>query len=400
MDDGNQAYLGARECLMAIRRRVDELTKGVDPAPWYRPVPRPHDNEPADVRQMAIYQRADRIFIRAMLTGSLRGWFVDGEERWQIPGWAWADQGCDWLPLIDGSDFLHPLAPPEVRRWARRPVLVDEAEFEPWLVSDELMDQTGFPELPPAHDEASRPPYVTCLEPPHTPNVSLSHAVSWVAFGISLDSDTLFSALCRGSLGDSRADARRRLERATELLLTAGTGGLPFLGKFVPTKGEAGRAYSESIPAARLENFRQFDVLTDGLHFGRGVRPEWDDTGAVTFAPSDPLAGDKYVDVKVNRRELMHRFPQGPQRGAPIPFIPTGSPGAPTAKAAILQIFRERCETGEVLPSLKAEAEAVAMAYATDPRYPPESGWPAALPQTVRNNIRGAYNAHKARPIL
>ena len=307
MESAATAYLESRDCLLAIRSRIDALTSGIDPAPWYiaSPAALPGDNETPNVRQMAVYERANLTFFRAMLVGSLRGWFLDGGERWQIPGWAWADQGGDWRALIIGNDFLHPLAPPEVRRWAWLPVQVERAEFMRWLGTDEIADQTDFPELPPAYDEASRPPYVTRLELPDRPNVSLAHALSWLAFGISLDAQSLASALGAGVLGASRTDAHRRLEQATDRLVTAGTGGLPMLGKFVPMHGDYGAALTARIEPERLEDFRQFDVTFDGLRYGTGVSWDWTDPGVTSLARVLPATTHRFVDVKVDRQRLM-----------------------------------------------------------------------------------------------
>lgn len=307
MNDGVGPYMESWDCLLAIRVRVDELTSGIDPAPWYvaSPAAPPGDNKTLNVGQMAVYARANMTFFRAMLVGSLRGWFVDGGERWQIPGWAWADQGGDWRALIMGNDFLHPLAPPEVRRWAWLPVAIERAEFMRWLGTDEIADQTGFPELPPAYDEASRPPYVTRMEPPNKPNVSLAHALSWLAFGISIDAQNLASALGGGVLGANRTDAHRRLEQATDRLVTAGTGGLPMLGKFVPTHGDYGAALTARIERERLEDFRQFDVTFDGLRFGAGVSWDWTAPGVTNLARALPATTHRFVDVKVDRQSLM-----------------------------------------------------------------------------------------------
>ncbi|MBB3474263.1 hypothetical protein [Sphingomonas sp. BK345] len=307
MNDGAGAYLESRDCLLAIRVRIDELTSGIDPALWYvaGPAALPGDNETPNVRQMAIYARANATFFRAMLIGALHGWFVDGGERWQIPGWAWADQGGDWRALIMGNDFLHPLAPPEVRRWAWLPVQIEPIEFMRWLDSDAIEDQTGFPELPPAYDEANRPAYVTRLAPPDKPNVSLAHALSWLAFGVSLDAQNLASALGAGVLGSSRAYARRRLEQATDRLVTAGTGGLPMLGKFVPIHGDYGAALTAQIEPERLEDFRQFNVAFDGLRYGTGLSWDWTDFGSTTLARALPATTHEFVDVKVERRGLM-----------------------------------------------------------------------------------------------
>ena len=107
-----------------------------------------------------------------------------------------------------------------------------------------------------------------------------------------------------------------------------------------------------------------------------------------------------YVDFKWPSDAVMKAFPSHVESGdvQVIPRIPSGSAGAPTAKAAYLLIFAERKDGSMTLDTLQAEADAIATIYASDKRFPRTSGWPAAAPATVKNNIRDLYNQWKAHP--
>jgi len=314
-------YLQLEECGAALRQRITDLSKGHDPAPWAFTAEEllAGDNLTPKGKLAAISLRADKTFFRAMLTGFLKAWFTDGVDRWQIPGWAWADREEDWHPFTNRNDFLHPLLPREIRRWAGRPVLVERASFNDWLASDELEDQTGFPGLPPAYDEAERPAYVIEQAPPNTPNVSLACAISWLALGISLDADELHSALSIDAFGPDLAAIDQKMKNATERLVTAGTGGLPFWGKYVPNGGNESASMTERIDAVRLEDFRQFDVLHDGLRYGTGLLLDLTQHNMVAFNRVFPSPGHRFTDVKVERAGLMAAFPPSSQMPSPAP---------------------------------------------------------------------------------
>lgn len=406
MTVADKRYLGAVECLLAVRQRIDELSKGIDPAPWHvaGPASQPGDNQTPNLRKMAIYKRADLTFFRAMLLGSLEACFLDDEERWRIPGWAWADQGGDWRSLVIGNDFLHPLAPPDVRRWARCDVMIQKAEFERWLASDELEDQSGFPALPVAYDESERPAYVTYQEPPERPNVSLSHAVSWIAFSISLDALTLMSALDSGLLGLGRIDAHRRLEKAIDTLTTAGTGDVTFFGKFHSSRDEHMPVLTTQIDPALLEDFRQFDETTDGLRYGEGLLYDRRDPNVLVLNTSRTNASQRFDDVKVDRCGLMSLKPttqtlqsrelntyDAPEDCLATQRIRTGDPGRPPKGYNFyLAEHNRRCEAGEAMTKVAHEAEYLAEWYAS--QYPDADPVSSG---TVENRIRQRHQKYR-----
>lgn len=253
-----------------------------------------------------------------MLRGSLIGWFFDDDESWRIPGWAWAEHDGDWRALVDGNDFLPPLAPPEVRRWAWRAVYLEQGAFEAWLASGELSDQDGLWALPPAFDAASRPSNVTYQPPPDRPNISLGHAVSFLAFGISLDAHTLTSAMASGAFALNPVDATRRLAAAVETLATAATRDLRLFGKFVPSGADDDSIDTGPIQPDRLEDYRQFDVICDGLRRGVGVVTVGVQPQAITFNRAFPARQPMYIDVKAEREGVMRMRQSAEQADAGV----------------------------------------------------------------------------------
>lgn len=293
MSDGRDVYWEARDCLLAIRSRIRQLGGKPEPAAYVIDTP---------AETAGVHDRANLTFFRAMLTGSLMGWFVNGGERWQIPGWAWADHGGDWEAAIGLKRFLHPLLPEPYGRWADCEVLVDRAAFEAWLASDEIAAEDSFPELPPAYDEASRPSLITAKPLPERPTVTLSEAVSWLVFGMALDSDTLHAALNCDAFGTDFAVVQAKLKNAIDRLTTAGTGGLSMYGKMLRAGDEPDRALTEAIPSERFHDFRQFDVISDGLWHGEGI--SWERTGPNAITRALLVSNAQLRDVKVSRAGL------------------------------------------------------------------------------------------------
>lgn len=339
MSDGRAVFLEARDCLLAIRTRVRELAGKPEPAGYVID---------ASAETAGIYDRANLTFFRAMLTGSLIGWFVDGGERWQIPGWAWADHGDDWEAAIGLKRLLHPLLPELYGRWAYCEVLVDEAAFEVWLASEEIADERSFPELPPAYDEASRPSLITAKPLPERPTVTLSEAVSWLAFGIALDSDTLHSALNKDAFGADFAAVPAQLQGAIDRLTTAGTGGLPMFGKMLRAGNEADRALTEAISPERFHDFRQFDVIFDGLRHGVGV--SWERTGPNAITRALLVSSAQLRDVKVSRHALMELRVSDAECSAVTP-LPTDD----AIKAKVVELVAGGMKRDEAAKAIRRE---------------------------------------------
>lgn len=292
------------QCLKYICGRLDDVPPDVDPFPWgtMSPAAEPGDNLTPNIRPMAIRKRADLALFRAMLTGALRAWFVNGTRNEQVPAWGWAEQDGVWRDPNGGyGPWLHPLTAEPWRQWTYCDIHLSRAEFLAWLASDEVLDPQGFPGLPPAHDDAERPALLCYREPPNTPFVSLSHAVSWLACGISIGSDSLFFAFWRATSLAQPFDLAR-FGHAVESLVEAATGGLPIRGKLIDSGADQSGIDTATIPPERFHDYRRFDIGVDGLLRGTGISLEQH------FSPLSwtlPVSSPRVWDVKVERAALM-----------------------------------------------------------------------------------------------
>lgn len=143
--------------------------------------------------------------------------------------------------------------------------------------------------------------------PPAAPFVTLSEAVSWIAFQHAMDSDQLWQAVEADPVG--MADAEGALIDAVRLLaLTANGGEIPFRGKHLNRVGDDERtALTIEIDPIRLNNFARFDILEDGLRHGTGLLLTH---GADILERAIPNGlADHYTEVTVERQSLLSCFP-------------------------------------------------------------------------------------------
>lgn len=134
--------------------------------------------------------------------------------------------------------------------------------------------------------------------------VSLSEALSWLAFGLPLKSEVLSTALEFGGR-DAIEKARLRLIKAVDRLADiASDGRIRMRGKFVrdPSYDESGLR-DQAIPAEDFHDFARFDVLNDGLNFGRGLAWSYSPEGMDTAFSDRP--GAAYHSVKIRRADLL-----------------------------------------------------------------------------------------------
>lgn len=188
--------------------------------------------------------------------------------------------------------------------------------------------------------------------PPDEPFVTLSHAVSWIAFQHSMDGPRLSVALAIGKLrpaSDAVRDALRdeaiadAVKRLTDL---GSAGSIEIRGRhFRDVLDDENEIFTEQIPPVRLADFRWFDTLDDSLHRGAGL--SWDRSRRELCYPPD----DRHFRfVKVNRAELLREFPPKPIRAQ--------STGAAEGRceAWLVMKFSEDAEKRRPKASFRAEA--------------------------------------------
>lgn len=166
--------------------------------------------------------------------------------------------------------------------------------------------------------------------------ISLSQALSWLAFGVRRDAKELNAELSGAAFGMDRQEALDRLESVLEALVTSAHAGLVELqGKCNTSPAASTAGKTAVIPAIAMADCRAFDIITDGLRRGHGLL--WLSlTGYVTPA----LTGEHYSDVLVKATDLQKHHKQMFQ-----------APRAPTVpQASLKKWFGKLSTTDRKLP--------------------------------------------------
>lgn len=308
-----QLDIGITAALIELDKTLRIKLDGTDPTPWFNAECDIFGRNPFDVK-IAMLSR--KIFVTALLNGSLSGRFSHGANSPIVPGWAWAAPTYVGHCLIDGHLRLSPLLPDEWQELTCKPVFIDRSEFTSWLQGLVPVPCDSEPLLPPPFDADDRPRIVSAREPVKTSWVSLAQAASWVAFYVSLggyELELIIDADETSALVDPRYSD---LEQGLAALLDAGSGLQPlvvFAGRYAAHYyGGKYKADSELIEPQKLRNFGQPDWLRNGLlwgppsphHPGSGYDRLWEDRR------------DGFQDVHVEWTGLMATFP--PRAHVPI----------------------------------------------------------------------------------
>jgi hypothetical protein len=302
------------DAVRALHQRIKVTLAGDDnPAPWCKVDEGlvacfGNDNPQEYVRNQKLHDRTKLAFSRAMLAGELQARFVDGVETREIPGWAWANPDCIKHVWFEGRLPLDIFLPGEWRRWSCHQPYIDQSTFDAWLGSEMPSCVGSFPELPTPIDIAGRPQAECRRAPPNTPFVSLSEALSWIAFGFALNRDELDHALNAGEFGGQES-AQLVLADATRRLLVPATGGnVGMRGKYIDDHSlNENQVLTENIPAIRFADFGQFDILRDGLRYGTGLT--WVKHHNSIDQAFSPSRKDAFRSVTVKRDDLLRLFP-------------------------------------------------------------------------------------------
>ena len=165
--------------------------------------------------------------------------------------------------------------------------------------------------------------------PPDRPFVSLSHAISWMAFRRSTAGPALSRLL--GITGEPPCHDRalenglldQAIKSAVERLTDLGLGGkIKILGKKytnVLADDHDDEICTEQIPAEKLADYRGFDTLDDTLFLTsyREVKMAWGKNRREIHSPLER----HYRFVLINRDDLMREFPhQVDNPRMPLPF--------------------------------------------------------------------------------
>ena len=107
--------------------------------------------------------------------------------------------------------------------------------------------------------------------PPGGAFVTLSEALSWIAFRVSVGCDALSVRL--GEDTHAATDGHRLLRTALDALLNDGRSGrIPLVGKYIASSNvHIATVLPDTIDPIRLLAFARFNILRDGLEFGTGL---------------------------------------------------------------------------------------------------------------------------------
>lgn len=156
--------------------------------------------------------------------------------------------------------------------------------------------------------------------PPDRAFVTLSEALSWIAFRNSVDCDALEVRLNRND--GTASGEHSQLENAlADLLDKARSGAVSLVGKHIPAANpNIAATPTRAIPPIDLIDFAQFDIYADGLRCGNGLT--WQHRN-MALRRVDQVRRDRFHSVQVARAELLANFPPKPD----IPPLPVSDAG-------------------------------------------------------------------------
>lgn len=150
--------------------------------------------------------------------------------------------------------------------------------------------------------------------PPEAQFVTLSQALTWIAFGVSMDNDHLHEVLTFDRYGEH--DPQEAIVASLEaLLVSAGRERIAMRAKYRPSHDhDNANLLTENVEAIKFDDYRQFSYLEDELRYGAGLLFWRDGSDQII---SDVFGGgrkDSFVHVTVNRADLLREFrPRTPQ---------------------------------------------------------------------------------------
>lgn len=303
--------ISCQDAIRELHQRVKAAVTDADPAPWLDVSPVriemfSEGDEVAFVRRKKMEERSMLVLQRGLLSGAVRAHFSDGLDSRDVPGWAWAGAERNEHVWFEGRLPLDVFLPDEWQRWSCHSVYLDGEAFTEWMDSQLLHDPSGLPALPSPYDARSKPEPVKKRLPPDTPFVTLSEAVTWIAFGFALDRGSLDRAIS-GHAFDATDPQATLADAMAKLAVRASGGQIAARGRYVESHStDENEVLTAPIDPVRFEDFAQFDILYDGLRYGTGLT--WE-KGNNTFDRVFQDRRDSFRSVKVSRADLMKYYP-------------------------------------------------------------------------------------------
>lgn len=266
-------------------------------------------------------QRAAHWFLfEALLCGSLQAHFSDAKEAKDVPGWAWANADRQAVVWYYGCIVMGALLPDEWQRWSGEAVFLNRGEFDSWL-DRHVFAAPDSVELPPAFDTAERPEPIKHYAPPEQPYVTLSQALSWIAFGLSFESERLVRGIDQCAFGPADETNKRLADAISQLTTLALGESIDMRGRYIESdESDDSTALTDTISPIRFHDFAQFDIHLDALRYGTGLT--WTKSESINHLLLSKRR-ESFRSVTVNRAALVRHFPlpRDVSDAEPIPAV-------------------------------------------------------------------------------
>lgn len=284
-------------------------------------------------------RRAQRHLQCALASGRLAATYFDGERLKPVPSWAWAHDDRVVFAWREDRLPLDALLPEEWAKWSGERCFLDRRAFGEWIgAALPLLGEPSLQEIRPADDP---PSLVTHRPLPDSPYVELSEALSWLAFGIALNSNDLWDVIQTGRLGGSVAVAEKRLADSVDRFADSVMAGhLRCVGKYAETYHHGEGLLTNPFDPIRLMDFRRFDIVSNGLCCGHGLNTRIN--GDLVDIFGGVGRKDMYRDVHVNRDDMIRCFPEQTKLAEPAPAEPALKPIAERTLSNWLTAIGER----------------------------------------------------------
>ncbi|MBG6116946.1 MULTISPECIES: hypothetical protein [unclassified Sphingobium] len=303
--------ISCRDAIRELHQRLKAAVPDADPAPWLDVSPVliemfSEGDDVAFVRRKKMEERSMLVLQRGLLSGAVQAHFSDGLESRDVPGWAWVGAERNEHVWLEGRLPLDVFLPDEWQRWSCHSIYLDRDTFTKWMDSQTLYDPADLPALPLPYDAQSKPEPVKKRLPSDAPFVTLSEALTWIAFGFALDRVSLDRAIS-GNAFDATDPQAALSDAIARLAIRASGGQIAARGKCVESHStDESKVLTAPIDPVRFEDFAQFDILYDGLRYGTGLTSNKEGS-ALERVLQDRT--DAFRSVKVSRADLLKLFP-------------------------------------------------------------------------------------------
>jgi hypothetical protein len=236
--------------------------------------------------------------------------------------------------------------------------------------------------------------------PPSEIFITLSQAVSWIAFRHSIEGSALSALIGIGKLRTlAEADRDTRLDdaitSAMKRLTDLGSGGIiEIRGRYYrDVLDDEIRIFTRRIPTVRLADYRWFDTLDDSLFRGLGLA--WgQDRRELHYPPRDE---GHYRFVTVKCADLMREFPADPAEPLEGHDVGSAVDGEPLASRRAPAVKCGRPPDDEAILAMADEMKKRGLSgYNIAKKMHLEQGFENTATTHVRELIKGRYK--RGRP--